>query len=83
MAAVEGSLLEIVQYGLADDYFKTYPIKVLQLKMEDLANAAKKVIHPQVLTWVIVGARAMIEPKIRELGYSEIYLIDTDGNIIK
>jgi len=83
MAAVEGSLLEIVQYGLADDYFKTYPIKVLQLKMEDLANAAKKVIHPQALTWVIVGARAMIEPKIRELGYSEIYLIDTDGNIIK
>lgn len=83
MAAVEGSLLEIVQYGLADDYFKTYPLKVLQLKMEDLANAAKKVIHPQALTWVIVGARAMIEPKIRELGYSEIYLIDTDGNIIK
>lgn len=83
MAAVEGSLLEIVQYGLADDYFKTYPIKVLQLKMKDLANAAKKVIHPQALTWVIVGARAMIEPKIRELGYSEIYLIDTDGNIIK
>lgn len=83
MAAVEGSLLEMVQYGLADDYFKTYPLKVLQLKMEDLAKAAKKVIHPSALTWVVVGARAMIEPKIRELGYSEIYLIDADGNIIK
>jgi zinc protease len=83
MAAVEGSLLEMVQYGLAEDYFKTYPGKVMQLKMEDLANAARKVIHPEALTWVIVGARTMIEPKIRELGYSEIHLIDADGNIIK
>jgi zinc protease len=83
MAAVEGSLLEMVQYGLADDYFKTYPLKVRQLKLEDLAKAAKKVIHPSALTWIVVGARTMIEPKIRELGYSEIYLIDADGNIIK
>jgi len=55
----------------------------MQLKMEDLANAARKVIHPAALTWVVVGDRTMIEPKIRELGYSEIHLIDADGNIIK
>jgi zinc protease len=33
--------------------------------------------------WIIVGDRAKIEPKIRELGYSKIAVIDADGNIVK
>jgi hypothetical protein len=31
---------------------------------------------------VVVGDRAKIEPKIRELGFAEIHVIDGDGNII-
>jgi hypothetical protein len=30
-----------------------------------------------------VGDRAKIEPKLRELGFGEILLIDGDGNIIQ
>ena len=82
MDAVEGSLTEIVQFGLPDDYFQKYPALVQKLSMEDLAKAAKATIHPESVIWVVVGDRAKIEPKIRELGFAEIHVIDGDGNII-
>ncbi|HMA55100.1 MAG TPA: pitrilysin family protein [Acidobacteriota bacterium] len=83
MAAVQASLGEIVRYGLPDDYFQKYSGRVQKLALDDLAKAAKKVVHPEALTWVIVGDRAQIEPRIRELGFSEVTVIDVDGNIIK
>jgi zinc protease len=82
MAAVMNSMARIVQYGLADDYFQKYPGLVQKLTIADLAKAATKTIHPECVTWIIVGDRAQIEPKIRELGYTEIHLIDGDGNIL-
>ncbi len=82
MDAVESSLTGIVQFGLPDDYFQKYPALVQKLSMEDLAKAAKATIHPESVIWVVVGDRAKIEPKIRELGFAEIHIIDGDGNII-
>ena len=83
MSAVERSLNEIVQYGLPDDYYQKYPARVRQLTLEDVAKAAAKTLHPESVQWVIVGDRAKIEPKIRELGFDEVHLIDADGNILK
>ncbi|MGZ5515116.1 MAG: M16 family metallopeptidase, partial [Candidatus Aminicenantales bacterium] len=83
MSAVQASLGDIVRYGLPDDYFQKYSGRVQKLALDDLARAAKKVVHPEALTWVIVGDRAKIEPKIRELGFSRISVIDADGNIVK
>jgi zinc protease len=83
MAAVQASLGEIVRYGLPDDYYQKYSARVQKLTIDDLAKAAKKTVHPESLTWIIVGDRAQIEPKIRELGFTEIFVIDADGNVIK
>lgn len=83
MAAVQASLGEIVRCGLPDDYFQKYSGRVQKLTIDDLAKAAKKTVHPEAVTWIIVGDRAQIEPKIRELGFTEITIIDADGNIIK
>jgi zinc protease len=83
MAAVEGSLVEMVRFALPDDYFKLYPQRVLQLKIEDLERAARQVIHPESVVWVVVGDRAAIEPGIRKLGYGEVLVIDSDGQPVK
>jgi zinc protease len=83
MAAVQASLGEIVSYGLPDDYYQKYSARVQKLTIEDLAKAAKKTVHPESVTWIVVGDRAQIEPKIRELGITDIFVIDTDGNVIK
>jgi len=83
IGAVEGALAEIVRFGLPDNYFTTYPDKVRALKVSDLVGAAEKVVHPDQLTWVIVGDRAKIEPGIRQLNWGEIGLLDADGNPVK
>ncbi|MGZ5467827.1 MAG: M16 family metallopeptidase [Candidatus Aminicenantales bacterium] len=83
MAAVQASLGDIVRYGLPDDYFQKYSGRVQKLSLDDLAKAAKKVVHPEAVIWIVVGDRAQIEPKIRELGFSEVTVIDVDGNIVK
>jgi zinc protease len=48
-----------------------------------MTKAAQKVVHPDQLVWVVVGDLAKIEPRIRELGWGDIHLLDTDGNPVK
>ena len=83
MAAVEGSLVEMVRFGLPDDYYAQYPGKVLGLKIEDLERAARKAIRPESVAWVVVGDRALVEPGIRALGLGEVAVIDSDGKPVK
>ena len=83
MAAVEASISEMVTYGLAEDFYQRYSGRVQKLAIDDLAKAAKKAVRPEALVWVVVGDRAQIEPKIRELGITDVFVIDADGNILK
>ena len=81
--AVAGSLSELVQYGFPDDYWTTYSQKVRALTLADVTEAAKKVVHPDNLVWVVIGDRAKIEDGVRSLGYGEIHFLDGDGNPVK
>jgi len=80
IGAVGDSIGEIVNFGLPDDYFTTYPDKVRALTVSDLEAAATEVVHHGQLVWVVVGDRSKIEPSVRELGWGEIQLLDADGN---
>ncbi len=77
--AVGGSILDLVQFGLPDDYYETYAGKVHALKTSDLADAAHLVVHPDQLTWVIVGDRAKIEAGVKELNLGELKYLGPDG----
>jgi len=77
--AVGGSILDLVQFGLPDDYYETYAGKVRALKTSDLADAAHLVVHPDQLTWVIVGDRAKIEAGVKELNLGELKILSADG----
>jgi zinc protease len=68
-----------VQFGLPDDYYDTMASKIRALQTGDVANAAKIVMHPDHLIWVVVGDRAKIEAGIKELGLGEIRYLDADG----
>jgi len=41
------------------------------------------VVHPEELTWVVVGDRSKIEAGIRELNWGEVQLLDADGKLVK
>ena len=80
--AVGNSITDLLQYGWPDDYYDTMTGKITALTTKDLDAAAKQVVHPDNLVWVVVGDRSKIEAGIRELGYGEIRFIDADGNPI-
>jgi zinc protease len=76
------SILDLVQFGLPDDYYETYASKVRVLKVSDLEDAARTVIHPDNLIWVIVGDRSKIEAGVKELNLGELHLLSPDGKPI-
>ncbi len=82
IASIENSMEEILQYGLPDDYYQKYPDMVRKLSIEDLSKAAAKTVHPESVIWIVVGDRAKIAPKIRELGFGEIHFMDSEGNLL-
>ena len=81
--AIAGSIHDLVHYDLPLDYFNGLISRIRALDLKQVTEAAKTVIHPQALVWVIVGDREKIEAGIRELNLGEVKLIDTDGNEIK
>ncbi|HEX6851076.1 MAG TPA: pitrilysin family protein [Candidatus Polarisedimenticolaceae bacterium] len=81
--AVAGSLVELVSFGLPDDYVTTFPAKVRALGAADVPAVATKTLRPDDLLWVVVGDRARIEPKLAELGWGEIRFVDADGRPVK
>ncbi len=83
MGAVGGSLAQMVRFGLPDDYFQTYASKILALTQEDLGRAARTVVLPDKLAWVVVGDRAKIEAGLKELNLGEVKYLDADGQPLK
>jgi zinc protease len=81
--AVGGSLQEMVRFGLPEDWFATFPGRVRALSTADLSAAGRQVLHPDRLTWVVVGDREKIEAGIRELNLGEIRYLDADGRPVK
>ena len=74
------SVLDLVQFGWPDDYYETLAGKIRALKTGDLSDAAKEVIHPDKIVWVVVGDRSKIEAGVREVGLGEVRLLSPDGN---
>lgn len=81
-AAVAGSISEMVRYGYPKNYFDTYAEKINSLAVNDLNKAAKKVLHPDNMDWIVVGDKEKVEAGLKQLGM-DVKLIDVDGNIIE
>ena len=81
--ALEASMVNLVQFGLPDDYYETYAGKVRALKVPDITGAAKEVVRPDNLTWIVVGDRAKIEAGVRELNLGEFHLMDANGKVLQ
>ena len=79
MDEVGNSVLDLLQYGLPDNYYETFSSKIRALKNSDVDDAAKSVIDPNKLIWIVVGDRSKIESGIRDLNLGEMHLITADG----
>jgi predicted Zn-dependent peptidase len=64
-------------YGLPEDYWDTYPAKMLALTADDLQRIARKYIDPETMQVVAVGDASKIKAALEKYGPVEVY--DTEG----
>ena len=74
-----GAMQGIALYNRPDDYVQTLKSRIESQSDASVEAAAKEIIHPDHLTWVIVGDLAKIEAKVRALNFGEVTVIDPDG----
>jgi zinc protease len=65
--AVLASLMSSQRFGRPWNYPATLKPKFEALTLADVGAAAREVVHPESLVWVVVGDRAKIEAGIRSL----------------
>ena len=80
--AVIGTLQNIVVYHRPDDYVQTYKHHIEAQKDADIQAAAKQVIRPDALTWVVIGDRARVEAPLRTLKLGTFAVLDADGHAV-
>ncbi|MGA0587957.1 M16 family metallopeptidase [Dyella sp. KRB-257] len=78
-SAVMGALQGIVLYHRPDDYVQTLKARTEAQTDAEVNAAAKEVIHPNRLTWVIVGDLSKIEPPLKKLDLGAMRVLDADG----
>ena len=83
LAEVGQSINNVVQFGLPENYYETFAGKIRALQTNDVEDAARTIIHPDNLIWVVVGDRAKIETGIKELELGEIRILDADGKPVQ
>jgi len=77
--SVARDIAALVRFHLPDDYWSRYAELVARLTVGEVDAAAKRLIAPNRLTWVVVGDRSVVEKKVRALGFGEVAVIDADG----
>ncbi|HEX5305899.1 MAG TPA: pitrilysin family protein [Dyella sp.] len=78
-SAVMGALQGIVLYDRPDDYVQTLKARTQAQTDAEVNAAAKEVIHPNQLTWVIVGDLSRIKQPLAKLDLGAMQVLDADG----
>ncbi|GAA0710987.1 pitrilysin family protein [Dokdonella soli] len=81
--AVLGAMNGIKLYDRPDDYVQTLKPRIEAQSDAAVQAAAKEVIRPDALTWIVVGDLKKIEQPIRALKIGEVKVIDADGKVAR
>jgi zinc protease len=78
---IANSYSEILTFGLKDSFWNDYVGEVTSLTTADVNKSAGRLIHPDALTWMVVGDLSKIEAKVRALNLGEVTILDADGKV--
>jgi zinc protease len=73
-SAVLGQLLQMVQFGLPDNYFHTVRSSIEALTLADVHRIVEEWIRPDQLKILVVGDRQEVELGLKELEIPIVYL---------
>jgi len=80
--SVLSSIGEMEQFGLPDDHFDTLADRIRGMSVDQLNAAARRVVQPGSVIWIVVGDKASVEEGLRGLNLGPVYEIDPDGNVL-
>ncbi|MHC1478714.1 M16 family metallopeptidase [Frateuria aurantia] len=81
--AVLEALSSNVMYHRPDDYVTTLAQHLQAVHQPQAQAAIEEMIHPQALTWVVVGDLKQIEAPVRALKLGKVEVLDADGNPVQ
>ena len=69
------------RYRLPEDYWDSYPAKIMAVTANDVQRVARKYLNPDTMQLVVVGDASRIKPMLEPYGSVETY--DDAGNLIQ
>ncbi|HTU99175.1 MAG TPA: insulinase family protein, partial [Luteitalea sp.] len=78
IAALVGTVTDIVRFKRPDDYVVKRKTEIEALTTSQVSEAARA-LDAAAVTWVVVGDRKQIEGPIRALGLGEVIVLDADA----
>jgi len=81
--AVLGSLSSLYTLERPADFWDGYAPGLKAVDVAGVNAAAKKVIKPDQITWIVVGDRAKIEKDLKALDYGPVIVVDADGKPVR
>jgi zinc protease len=80
---IASELIPVVLYGLPDDFYTTYQLRVGAVTQAEVQRVAQRYIDPGKLTIVVVGDRRSIESPLRATGIGAIVPRGPSGEAIQ
>jgi len=77
--SVLGVMMRNKVYGRPDDYVEQLPGKYRSLSIEEIMQAARQVVTPDKVTWLIMGDAARIKAPLEALDIGEVIVRSVDG----
>lgn len=71
-----GKLSSLAMYGLPDDYYDTYPDRLLAVTAEQVRDAARRRLMPDRAAIVVVGDAQQLRGPLEALGIGPVQVID-------
>ena len=71
------------RFDRPDNHVSTLKQKYEGVSLDAIRAAARQVLHPGLLTWVIVGDRSGIETDLRNLGVADLEFMNEQGQLLE
>lgn len=81
-SAVLNAMLANQRFNRSDDYVSSLPAQFQSLTLEQVQATGEAVLHPEALTWVIVGDAAAIRDSLEQLQLAPVQAMDSDGTLL-
>lgn len=66
-------------YGFPENYWETYPARIMAVTADDVQRVARKYLNPEALQIVAVGDASKIKPVLEKFGTVTVY--DAEGKL--